>query len=112
MAVCWLSARTFNLLPSSLCFSWCVSTSRPLGTEGLEDWHGCCGGGPAESGRVGQAFELGGAPFGVRHFQRVRSLTSKRGAGVRWGRRWAANVSVPCGSLFLSGSPERLVWRD
>jgi hypothetical protein len=25
MAACWLSARTCSLLPSSSCFSWCVS---------------------------------------------------------------------------------------
>ena len=37
---------------------------------------------------------------------------SKRRAGVRWGGRWAANASVPCGSLFLPGSPEWLGWRD
>ncbi len=30
MAVCWLSARTCNLLPSSFCFSWCVSSRTQL----------------------------------------------------------------------------------
>jgi hypothetical protein len=30
MAVCWLSARTCNPLPSSLCFSWCVSSRTQL----------------------------------------------------------------------------------
>ena len=34
MAVCWLSARTCSLLPSSLCFSWCVS-SRTLPTSAV-----------------------------------------------------------------------------
>jgi hypothetical protein len=30
MAVCWLSARTCSLLPSSLCFSWFVSSRTQL----------------------------------------------------------------------------------
>src|SRR5712692_6459486 len=30
MAVCWLSARTCSLLPSSPCFSWCVSSRTQL----------------------------------------------------------------------------------
>lgn len=57
---------------------------------------------------VGSSHEFFGPERGLRWEERG----SKRGAGVRWGCRWAANASVPCGSLFLPGSPEWLDWRD
>jgi hypothetical protein len=41
-----------------------------------------------------------------------RSVARGAAPGVRWGGRWAANASVPCGRLFLPGSPEWLDWRD